>query len=130
MWDGAEADERSDIYAVGVTLYFLLTGRVPFEGDAPTAIMLAQLEHNVIPPSARLGEPLPAGLDVLVLRAMAKRPADRYQSALELRQALDAIPAAWTPADAEAFWRKAERAAAPPPPVSYAPVTAVADLFA
>jgi hypothetical protein len=130
MWDGAEADERSDIYAVGVTLYFLLTARVPFEGNVPTAVMLAQLAHDVIPPSARLGEPLPAGLDALVLRAMAKRPADRYQSALDLRRALDGIPSAWTRADAEAFWRQAASAAAPPAPVSHAPVTAIADLYA
>ena len=122
MWDGAEADERSDVYAVGVTLYFLLTGRVPFEGEAPTAIMLAQLEHDVIPPSARLGEALPAGLDALVLRAMSKRPADRYQSALELRQALDVVPAAWTLADAEAFWRQADRASAPAAQPVAAPV--------
>ena len=101
IWDGAEADERSDIYAVGVTLYFLLTGRVPFEGETPAAVMIAQLEQDALPPSARRGEPLPPDLDAVVLRAMAKRPLDRYRSAAELRRALDAVPATWSAAEAE-----------------------------
>jgi serine/threonine-protein kinase len=114
MWQGKEADERSDIYAVGVTLYFLLTGQVPFEGTTPAGVMIAQLERDALLPSVRRGEPLPPGLDAVVLRAMAKRPLDRYQSAVELRRALDAVPASWSAADAESFghqpaWETATR---------------------
>jgi eukaryotic-like serine/threonine-protein kinase len=115
IWEGGQADERSDIYAVGVTLFFLLTGRVPFEGATPVGIMVAQQEGEVPPPSALRGEPLPVGLDSLVLRSMAKPPAARYRSAAELRQALDAVPVTWTVAEAEAFWRGAQRAVAPAP---------------
>jgi serine/threonine-protein kinase len=112
IWEGAEADERSDIYAVGVTLFFLLTGRVPFDGKSPVNVMLAQQEGEVMPPSAERGEALPASLDALVLRSMAKDPAERYQSVTELRQALEQVPATWTAAEAEAFWRQAEGALA------------------
>ena len=108
IWEGKEADERSDIYAVGVTLYFLLTGQVPFEGSTPVGVMMAQLKRDALPPSVRGGEPLPAGLDSVVLRAMAKRPVDRYRSAAELRHALDAVRAVWSTADAESFWRQAQ----------------------
>ena len=114
IWDGNEADERGDIYALGVTLYFLLTGRVPFEADSPIRIRGVQLTREAQPPSALRGEPLPEGLDLVVLRAIAKDPAARYQSALELRRALDAVPASWTPAQAEDCWRKAEGWAAGP----------------
>jgi serine/threonine-protein kinase len=110
LWDGAEADERSDIYAVGVTLYFLLTGTVPYEGLSPAGVMIKQLEQEAPPPSVQRGEPLPHGLDAIVKRAMAKLPAERFQSALALRQALEAVPVTWTASDAEIAWRGEEMA--------------------
>lgn len=108
LWDGAEADERSDVYAVGVTLYFLLTGSVPYEGLSPAGIVVKQLEGDATPPSVQRGEPLPPGLDAIVIRAMAKRPSERFQSAIELRGALDTVAVTWTAADAEAFWHRAD----------------------
>ncbi|HEX6615430.1 MAG TPA: serine/threonine-protein kinase [Gemmatimonadales bacterium] len=108
IWDGSEADERGDIYALGVSLYFLLTGRVPYQADSPVGVRGMQLTSEAQPPSALRGEPLPAGLDLVVLRAIAKDPADRYPSALELRRALDTVPASWTTGEAEACWTEAD----------------------
>ena len=106
-WEGAEADERSDIYSVGVTLYFLLTGEVPYEGMTPADVMRAQGRGDPAPPSVRLGRNLPAGLETVVMRCIAKRPGARFQSVVELRQALEQVPAGWTIVDAEAWWRHA-----------------------
>lgn len=108
LWDGAESDERSDLYAVGVMLYFLLTGVLPYEGLSPAGIIVSQFERDAPPPSVQRGEALPPGLDAVVIKAMAKQPSERYQSAVELRHALEAIPVTWTTADAEGFWRGAE----------------------
>ncbi len=83
---GVAIDERTDIYALGVTLYWLLAGRHPFEGDAALGIALKHL-HDPIP---ELPEAV-AGLQAIVERAMAKDPADRFQSAREFADALDAV---------------------------------------
>jgi hypothetical protein len=107
LWEGAEADERSDIYAVGVTLYFLLTGEVPFEGITPADVMRAQGRGDPAPPSVRIGRNLPAGLETVVMRCLARRPEARFQSVAELCQALEQVPSGWTVDDAEAWWRQA-----------------------
>ncbi|HLU65415.1 MAG TPA: serine/threonine-protein kinase, partial [Kofleriaceae bacterium] len=78
--DAASADRRTDIYALGAVCYEALTGRPPFE--AATTAQLALAHANLAPPP--LGGGLPAALDEVIARAMAKRPEDRYQTALEL----------------------------------------------
>ena len=88
---GAEADERSDLYAVGATLYYLLTGLVPYDGETLIDIMQAQVGRPAPPPSERCGVALPAGLDALVLRCIERKPEDRFQSVPELRQALTEV---------------------------------------
>ena len=85
-----EVDHRSDIYSLGVTLYRCLTGRCPFEGSNHFALMMAHVDQAPEPPS-RYRPHLPPGLDELVLRALAKDRAARWQSCAELRGALDEV---------------------------------------
>src|SRR6266571_355890 len=80
---GAPVDQTSDLYSVGVVLYELLTGVVPFSGDTPVEIAMKHLSSAPEPPSAKRAE-IPRDLDLVVLRALAKDPADRYQSAEEM----------------------------------------------
>ena len=82
---GERVDARSDIYSTGCVLYELLTGQPPFTGDSPVAIAYQHVRENPIPPS-QLDPEIPAWADAIVLKAMAKDPAQRYQSAAEMRQ--------------------------------------------
>lgn len=80
----------SDLYSLGALGYFLVTGRSPFEGRAPLQMMLAHMSEA--PPSVRTVRPeLPAPLDALLQRCLAKRPADRYASANALDIALGSV---------------------------------------
>jgi eukaryotic-like serine/threonine-protein kinase len=81
---GDRVDARSDLYSAGCLLYELLTGRPPFTGDSPVAIAYQHVRENPVPPS-RVDPDVPAWADSIVLKAMAKSPADRYQSAAEMR---------------------------------------------
>ncbi len=86
---GEEGDLRSDLYSVGVVLYELLTGRLPFERDSDFELMRAHLEEMPLP--LRDYSPLiPPALEALVFRALAKRPEDRFSDAREMRDALNA----------------------------------------
>jgi serine/threonine-protein kinase len=80
---GAPVDQTSDLYSVGVVLYELLTGVVPFTGDTPVEIAMKHLSSVPEPPSARRAE-IPRDLDLVVMRALAKDPAERYHSAEEM----------------------------------------------
>ncbi|MEX2212432.1 MAG: Stk1 family PASTA domain-containing Ser/Thr kinase [Gaiellaceae bacterium] len=80
---GSGVDQRSDLYSVGVVLYELLTGKVPFTGESPVEIAMKHLSETPPPPS-ELKEGLPEELDLVVMRALAKDPARRYQSAAEM----------------------------------------------
>jgi eukaryotic-like serine/threonine-protein kinase len=81
---GERVDARSDLYSAGCLLYELLTGRPPFTGDSPVAIAYQHVTENPVPPS-RLDPEIPRWADAIVLKAMAKDPAARYQSAGEMR---------------------------------------------
>jgi len=84
---GQSGDARSDIYALGVLLYQLCTGRVPFEADTPYAVIL---KHITAPlPSPRSVRPdLPVAVERVILKALSKNPDDRYQAASEFGRAL------------------------------------------
>jgi serine/threonine-protein kinase len=85
---GLSVSASSDLYSIGVILYELLTGVVPFEGETAVAIAVKQVSAEPYPPSA-LNPALPPSLDAVVLRALAKDPAQRYANADELIAALE-----------------------------------------
>jgi eukaryotic-like serine/threonine-protein kinase len=87
---GTAVDQRSDLYSLGIVLYELLTGTVPFGGDTPVEIAMRHLSHIPEPPSALRPE-VPHALDLVVMRALAKNPDDRYQSAEEMDADLERI---------------------------------------
>jgi len=86
----ADVDHRSDIYSLGCVLFHLLTGRPPFEGEAPGDIIAAHIREPAVPPSSRAADIAP-GVDALVLRCLAKAPADRFQSMAELTAEVAAV---------------------------------------
>ncbi|MEU4324149.1 Stk1 family PASTA domain-containing Ser/Thr kinase [Nonomuraea dietziae] len=81
---GERVDARSDIYSTGCVLYELLTGQPPFTGDSPVAIAYQHVREEPIPPS-QIDPEIPKWADAIVLKAMAKDPAHRYQGAGEMR---------------------------------------------
>ena len=80
---GEMTDERSDIYSVGVMLYEMLTGRKPFDGENPVAIAVKHMQETPIPPREIMPS-IPESLEEIVLHAMERSPARRYQSAAEM----------------------------------------------
>jgi eukaryotic-like serine/threonine-protein kinase len=85
---GAAVDQRSDLYSVGILLYEMLTGTVPFTGDSPVEIAMKHLSDTPRPPSLERPD-IPPDLDMIVLRALAKNPDDRFQTAEEMAAELD-----------------------------------------
>ncbi|MBV8818438.1 MAG: serine/threonine protein kinase [Acidobacteriaceae bacterium] len=77
---GEHADSRSDLYSVGITLYRALTGKRPIEGDSEYSVMRAQV-NEMPPPPRNLKADLPEGLSQVVMRSLAKRREERYQTA-------------------------------------------------
>ncbi|WP_020663537.1 Stk1 family PASTA domain-containing Ser/Thr kinase [Amycolatopsis benzoatilytica] len=84
---GESVDARSDVYAAGCVLYELITGEPPFTGDSPVAVAYQHVREDPKPPSS-VNPAVSAELDAVVLKALAKGPANRYQSAAEMRSDL------------------------------------------
>jgi eukaryotic-like serine/threonine-protein kinase len=87
---GAPVDESSDLYSTGILLFELLTGKVPFTGETPVEIAMKHLSQVPPAPSSIRSE-VPHDLDLVVVRALAKEPADRYRSAKEMDRDLELV---------------------------------------
>ncbi|MFI5456164.1 MAG: serine/threonine-protein kinase [Isosphaerales bacterium] len=106
VMNSQELDERSDIYSLGAVAYYLLTGRPPFDEGGGIAVMIAHTCDPVVPPSS-VRASIPRDLENVVLRCLAKEPADRFQDARSLELALGECVCAgeWDQERASAWWR-------------------------
>ncbi len=85
---GGNVDERSDIYSIGCVLYELITGRVPFTGESTVSVVMSHIKDSVTPPSI-FNPNIYQSLEKIILKCLAKVPAKRYSSAIELFSDLD-----------------------------------------
>jgi eukaryotic-like serine/threonine-protein kinase len=117
LTDPAAVDARADLYGIGGVAYVLLCGQHVFDGRTLVEVLAHHLHSAPVPPSQRLGRPLPADLEALVLACLAKDPAARPGSAAELEQRLAACADAgsWTLENARAWWEQHAPAAGPAP---------------
>jgi serine/threonine-protein kinase len=117
--DGDMVDGRSDLFALGATLYHLLTGVVPFTGNSPEQLV-AEKARGVFPPAREVCPDIPAELDDILARTLARRPADRFQTAGDLVTALLAtrLAPAGPPDDWPTHAPSFPTSAADPAPVS------------
>ncbi|MEX2202723.1 MAG: Stk1 family PASTA domain-containing Ser/Thr kinase [Actinomycetota bacterium] len=125
---GQPVDGRSDLYSLGCVLFEMVTGRPPFLGDSPVAVASKHVLEQATPPS-RLNPDVSPDLDAVILRALAKNPANRYQTAEEFREDLERVrrgqPVNATPllpaGTTQVIDRPASRTAVLPPTERYDP---------
>lgn len=106
MIDGSPVDARSDLYSLGAVAYYLLTGQHVFDGKTVIAVCSQHLHDVPLPPSKRSEAPIPKDLEDVILKCLEKKPADRPESAIALRDALSACQSVepWTPRQAQQWW--------------------------
>ncbi|MCF0144566.1 MAG: Stk1 family PASTA domain-containing Ser/Thr kinase, partial [Firmicutes bacterium] len=85
---GGYVDEKSDIYSLGIVMYEMLTGEVPFDGDNPVSIALQHINSEMVPPSQRVNG-VPPALEHIIMKCCDKFPVNRYPSADDLIEALN-----------------------------------------
>jgi len=109
-----DLDGRSDIYSLGAVAYALLTGRPPFERASAWDVMIAHARDDVVPPS-KLQADVPADLERVILRCLAKSPEDRFQDVDSLEEALAECAAAdqWTQSQAARWWQENSQTVVP-----------------
>jgi serine/threonine-protein kinase len=80
---GRYTDEKSDIYSLGIVMYEMITGKVPFEGDSPISVALKHIQEEIVPPR-EIDSSIPVGLQNIILKCVKKNQIDRYSSATQL----------------------------------------------
>jgi serine/threonine-protein kinase len=110
-----DLDGRSDIYSLGAVAYALLSGRPPFDSTSPMEVLIAHARDEVVPLSKHQAD-VPADLERIILRCLAKNPEDRFQDAESLEQALAECAAAdqWTQWHAARWWQENDQTATTP----------------
>jgi serine/threonine-protein kinase len=105
MAAGEAVDSRADLYALGCVGYFLLTGSLVFEGENALQLVLKHIQSEPVPPSLRVGRPVPEALERVILGCLAKSPGARPPDAATLADALTRAGADdWTQSDARGWW--------------------------
>ena len=102
---GNTIDGRTDLYSLGCVAYFLLTGHLVFDGEG-LQMIVKRLQQDPVPPSARTELVIPPELERIVMQCLAREPADRPRNALEVEEALAALPLPrWTAREAAEWWK-------------------------
>ena len=106
-----ELGPQSDLYALGCVAYWLLTGKMVFYSENPLELMMKHVQEEPVPPNDRADWEIPRELENVVLKLLEKAPQDRYQSAEDLRAALNAVPLKhrWTQDRAQEWWQNHRR---------------------
>jgi eukaryotic-like serine/threonine-protein kinase len=104
----ATVDSRADLYALGCVAYWLLTGKLVFEGATAMDILIEHVKTKPTPPSQKASQPIPAKLEEIILALLQKDPNNRPQTAQEIDRMLAsiALPESWTDTHAERWWKE------------------------
>ncbi len=87
---GSYVDYRTDLYSLGIVLYEMVTGEVPFDGDSPVTVAVKHIQENAVEPKVLTPE-IPDALNYLIMKAISKEPSNRYQTAIEFIEDLEKI---------------------------------------